>query len=191
MPERPVTILPDGRGLPFPKLSGEYTKAAPIGRRVPTTEGPMIHILLLAAATQPVASPAPVMGYATPDNTRYVANLRRQCMSEKGITLVLEMNKELEERRQANQARNFERSRELAEAVYSKPFDAARTERAFRARGTADDIYLRAHNEATIALLKALPPSDGAIYARQLTGWIPTEQLKKCDAKGSVITPGN
>ncbi|HWU95693.1 MAG TPA: hypothetical protein VN029_08840, partial [Sphingomonas sp.] len=91
----------------------------------------MVTALVIALLQSVPVSPPPSPAWPGPDYAqRYAAELKRTCMSDAGVALVVESwQRGLEESR-ARQARSHQIETELGEAAYTKPIDVARLERA-------------------------------------------------------------
>ncbi len=121
----------------------------------------------LALFGQPAlaAPPAP----PAPRAEQMAAELRRLCMSEEAIAIVVEDWARNQQDARARRPEGDAIHRELGEAAHTLPIDVDRLERAAQARNGHQAALLAENTRRSMATMRRLPPQDRAIYARRFS----------------------
>jgi hypothetical protein len=126
----------------------------------------------------PTPAPTPPPAPGTPQYERERATqerrYREQCYSDAGIKLLMERWAAQRAARPDGWAEQRAAELEVAEAAFSQPPDIDRLERALRVKAAIHAELGAQREREQIALLRALPPPDRLIYAREFTTWRPS-----------------
>ncbi|MDO7843000.1 hypothetical protein [Sphingomonas immobilis] len=151
----------------------------------------MIFVSFLAAQTL-VAPPGPPMppradtALFEQDRLRYADDLRRACLSEKGIEIAIaawtELRRDGPLRVNAQQANE----QELGAAAYSATIDPDRIEHSLEVKRRLNDAFLAASDASSVSVLRKLSPADRRIFARRLTILQSSTRPQQCATAGAV-----
>jgi len=148
------------------------------------------------AATAPPTSPPAFIRPASPPPPqadqiqRFAETLRRACMSEKGVQVVVSVwsSRHQPEAMAARLRITRDIEEEIGRVALTAPIDVDRLERAHRAHDQDQARHRQESTDESMAILKALSPADRAIYARRLTIMQPMGPPKTCPT--AQQTPG-
>lgn len=131
---------------------------------------------------RPVPPPAPPPGSAwyQQQQERYRRDLAAQCLSPKGIDIVLAAR--TRDRMAASSGPEEWRVLEeaVAQAAWTEPFDAEAFAKAVRARAAFRAERESGQAEADLAVLGALSGRDREIFARRMTTEVRAGYVKPC-----------
>ncbi|MBU6267807.1 MAG: hypothetical protein KGN34_09720 [Sphingomonadales bacterium] len=131
-------------------------------------------LFVLAQATfmpPPTAAPPPSPG-SDPfqrEQAQYEQELRRSCISEKGVRVIITAWASNRTAAAAVPKGYRELENDVATAAYSQPINMVQLERAIRASAKAASERELRRAEDGINVLRQLSPEDRAVYARRFT----------------------
>jgi len=148
----------------------------------------VIAAVILAAGQTLVPPPAPPRPPSVDtaafeqEGARYADDLRRVCLSEPGVQIVLRAWRAGRQAGLASVAPQQAAERELGEAAYANPIDPDRIARAQAEKRRLNDMALAASDSVGVAILRQLSPADRRIYVRRMTIMRPELPPQRCEA---------